>query len=50
MTSSRVTGKESMSKYFTFINEIQMTGHVSHSLSTRRKKMREKQKQIVSGF
>jgi hypothetical protein len=40
-----------MSKYFTFINEVQMTGRVSLSLSTpREKKMREKQKQIVSGF
>jgi hypothetical protein len=37
-----------MSKYFTFINEVQMTVHVSLSLS--KKKKREKQKQIVSGF
>jgi hypothetical protein len=47
MMSSRLTGKESMSKYFTFINEVQMTGRVSLSLSTpREKKIREN----VSGF
>jgi hypothetical protein len=44
MTSSRVTGKESMSKYFTFINEVQMTGCVSLSLSTPREKKWEKNK------
>jgi hypothetical protein len=50
MTSSRVTGKESMSKYFTFINEVQMTGRVSLSLSTPREKNERKTKQIVSGL
>jgi hypothetical protein len=33
-----------MSKYFTFINEVQMTGHVSLSLSTPREKNERKTK------
>jgi hypothetical protein len=38
MSSSMVTGKESMSSYFTSINEVQMTGRVSLSFSTPREK------------